>query len=145
MAMNAGITDVLPEKRCNIFDEPSAQPAPQVAQKGAVFVTNVTGKPLAAVTHSKNVKCTFCDRNNHSIVNCKNFGKEPTRSKWKVARVKKLCVRCLESGHSSGDCKSPKCVKCGNSHHMLLHFEKEANPAPQRGEELNPALQPTKQ
>ena len=67
--------------------------------------------------------CVVCG-GNHGVWSCKNFSGMTVPDRWKVAKEKRLCFRCLASNHLGKDCtRSKTCTVqgCKKSHHNLLH------------------------
>ncbi|XP_047143059.1 uncharacterized protein LOC124817258 [Hydra vulgaris] len=80
--------------------------------KGSYFKRN-TPRDL----HKLN-KCLFCEQP-HKSQNCRSITN--IQSRKKIISDKKLCFKCLESGHISKQCLSRiKCFKCGRHHHSAL-------------------------
>lgn len=67
--------------------------------------------------------CVRCG-GNHGVWSCKGFQNLGVKERWDVAKEKKLCFRCLASGHEGRFCpKARPCPVggCKRSHHHLLH------------------------
>lgn len=67
--------------------------------------------------------CVHCG-GNHGVWSCKGFQNLGVKERWDVAKEKKLCFRCLASGHEGRFCpKARPCPVggCKRSHHHLLH------------------------
>ncbi|XP_045767032.1 uncharacterized protein LOC123868524 [Maniola jurtina] len=72
------------------------------------------------------VKCAFCNINDHYIFKCKRFCEMPTKERQDFVQKSRLCFNCLSSSHSVSRCKSTaNCRRCFKRHHSLIHFEKE--------------------
>ena len=68
-------------------------------------------------------KCYIC-QGNHTIRNCEEYKSMSVDDRWKIAKEKKLCFRCLANNHQGRDCKRSK--ECGingckRNHDRLLH------------------------
>lgn len=80
--------------------------------------------------------CLACSKKGHTIQRCYNFKKQSVQERWDLVRGKKMCFRCLGSGHRSKACKADACGHCSsNGHHSFLCSPKVAvKPPPNRGE-----------
>ena len=79
-----------------------------------------TGRTLNT-THS-NVKCAFCDKQNHSLDKCFKFKEKSMVERKTFVIDKHLCFGCLKIGHTSKQCKSRlKCSTCSKNHPTPLH------------------------
>jgi hypothetical protein len=68
--------------------------------------------------------CQFCGQSNHPIWYCKKYAALVVEERWKTAKEKKLCFRCLSKDHHGKDCRrTGRCGinGCSLSHHHLLH------------------------
>ena len=68
--------------------------------------------------------CVFCGQGNHGIWNCNQFKQKTVRERWKVAKEKYLCFRCLSNEHRGKDCRRTRPCDvdgCQLTHHRLLH------------------------
>ena len=68
--------------------------------------------------------CTFCGHAGHGIWSCQRFQQIPLSERWKTAKEKKLCFRCLADNHHGKDCRRfQQCNVggCRRTHHRLLH------------------------
>ena len=67
--------------------------------------------------------CAVCG-GNHGVWSCKVFSGLSLPDRWRVAKEKHSCFRCLASNHVGKDCtRSKPCAVqgCKRSHHNLLH------------------------
>ncbi|CAB3989002.1 Hypothetical predicted protein, partial [Paramuricea clavata] len=55
--------------------------------------------------------CQFCGQSNHPIWYCKGYGALVVEERWKTAKEKKLCFRCLSKDHHGKDCR--RTGRCG--------------------------------
>ncbi|XP_050061681.1 uncharacterized protein LOC126551703 [Aphis gossypii] len=80
-------------------------------------------KVLAATTNSFNaVTCPLCTKP-HMVRKCPSFISKSPSERFQLAKMHRLCINCLGSGHSTASCSSKyKCTTCDRSHHSLLHF-----------------------
>ncbi|XP_068739158.1 uncharacterized protein [Montipora capricornis] len=72
-------------------------------------------------------RCDFCE-GSHGIWACPRFREESVEERWRVAKDKKLCFRCLSSNHQGKHCfRSRDCGVdgCKRSHHKLLHLSED--------------------
>ena len=68
--------------------------------------------------------CLFCGQNSHPIWYCKKYEALAVDERWKTAKEKALCFRCLSKDHHGKDCRrTGRCGidGCSLSHHHLLH------------------------
>ncbi|CAB4026159.1 Hypothetical predicted protein, partial [Paramuricea clavata] len=68
--------------------------------------------------------CVFCGQGNHGIWNCNQFKQKTVGERWKVAKEKYLCFRCLSNEHRGKDCRRTRPCDvdgCQLTHHRLLH------------------------
>ena len=68
--------------------------------------------------------CVFCPGNiTHRSSDCRKFASYTNDQKAKIIREKKLCTRCLETGHSPINCATTVgCRLCNElHHHSVLH------------------------
>ena len=67
--------------------------------------------------------CVFCPGNvAHQSVDCRRFASYTNEKKAEVMREKRLCTRCLGTGHKASSCATKDgCGVCQQRHHTLLH------------------------
>ena len=68
--------------------------------------------------------CQFCGQDSHPIWYCKKYETLAVDQRWKTAKEKALCFRCLSKDHHGKDCRrTARCGVdgCSLSHHHLLH------------------------
>lgn len=70
--------------------------------------------------------CSFCSKEHHTS-GCSEFSKLTVNNRLKQIKEKRLCIKCLPSGHFIRECRSSLCRKCGNKHHILLHIDNPNN------------------
>ncbi|XP_066592940.1 uncharacterized protein [Prorops nasuta] len=103
--------------------------------KGSKQTTDKTSRPKSLKSLNEIVdkpKCFYCDAD-HPLYQCNSFIALNPQARYKAAQNNSLCINCLRPGHSISSCRSnSRCRKCSKAHHTLLHFEKQANPTPQR-------------
>ncbi|XP_066583481.1 uncharacterized protein [Prorops nasuta] len=88
--------------------------------KGSKQTTDKTSRPRSLKSLNAIVdkpKCSYCDAD-HPFYQCNSFIALNPQARYKAAQ-KKLTF-------------NSRCKKCSKAHHTLLHFEKQANPTPQR-------------
>ncbi|KAE9546936.1 hypothetical protein FO519_009851, partial [Halicephalobus sp. NKZ332] len=94
----------------------STIPSTHSTDKKVVAVIKKNGKNKSdSKNPAKRVpKCPFCE-NPHYANECPRC--PSTKEKKKVVIEKKLCYKCLKSGHLATDCKiTPRCRKCQGAH-----------------------------
>lgn len=70
--------------------------------------------------------CPHCSDPSHLIYGCSKFMSLSPQERYQIVKAKKLCVNCLNSTHSTTDCKSlRRCATCNKSHHSYLHFDSQ--------------------
>ena len=72
-------------------------------------------------------KCYLC-QGNHGIWSCQQFKDANVDERWRIAKDKRLCFRCLCNSHQGKDCvRAGECGEngCRRSHHRLLHPSEE--------------------
>ena len=68
--------------------------------------------------------CQFYGQDSHPIWYCKKYETLAVDQRWKTAKEKALCFRCLSKDHHGKDCRrTARCGidGCSLSHHHLLH------------------------
>ena len=93
-------------------------------------------------------KCYIC-QGNRTIRNCEEYKSMSVDDRWKIAKEKKLCFRCLANNHQGRVCKRAK--ECGingckRNHDRLLHQSQEshAHEVSVVEESSNPSPPPTR-
>ena len=80
----------------------------------------------------------YCCGQQHKLNQCDEFRNKSLREKRFVVREKRLCYRCLRSGHGIRDCRSEKACEVesckSNTHHTLLHVDERT-----AGNDVTPA------
>ena len=98
---------------------PSARPWKQAAGKQLRARTYYTAPTTTSL-------CASC-KGHHPIWKCAAFKAINAAERWKIAKGKNLCYRCLSSDHVGKDCPRDKaCGKdgCAQHHHYLLHTDR---------------------
>lgn len=70
-------------------------------------------------------KCSSCKKDAHPIYRCGSFLDKTPRERYEFVKRNKLCVLCLQSGHSCSNCpnsSSKFACSCNEPHNYLLHF-----------------------
>jgi hypothetical protein len=70
------------------------------------------------------VDCLHCGDKTHPIFLCPKFEKLDIKDKYKIVWGKRICIRCLKTGHIAKDCKVRflcNVDRCGKRHHKFLH------------------------
>lgn len=73
-------------------------------------------------------KCDIC-HGGHAVRNCERYKAMSVDDRWKIAKEKNLCFRCLANNHQGKDCRRAK--ECGvngckRNHDRLLHQSEES-------------------
>ena len=73
-------------------------------------------------------KCDIC-HGGHAVRNCERYKAMSVDDRWKIAKEKNLCFRCLAGNHQGKDCRRAK--ECGingckRNHDRLLHKSEES-------------------
>ena len=77
---------------------------------------------------TRTLTCWLC-KNNHRLMNCKDFLAKTPAERNNFVFDNKLCFNCLSKGHQLNDCKSDfRCREenCNRKHHTLLHQDLKA-------------------
>ena len=76
--------------------------------------------------------CPLCsspkERADHSLTECKHFQRLPWNAKRVIFWQFRLCFYCGSRKHIATECKGPRCQKCGEGHHSILHKPDEDQP-----------------
>ena len=70
------------------------------------------------------IMCQICNSSDHSVSACGEFQHMSVGYRWDMARLHKLCFRCLSQDHIGQACPRTRiCEKdgCQLNHHRLLH------------------------
>jgi hypothetical protein len=67
-------------------------------------------------------QCVLC-KNEHYLRNCPRFLKLSVSQRLEKIKALNRCSNCLRFGHSSSNCTSSNCRKCGRKHHTTLHID----------------------
>lgn len=72
-------------------------------------------------------KCTYCNKEKHTIIKCFGFKNLSIDDRWKWVEKNRVCFNCLIKGHSCRVCKMKHCdiQNCGKKHNRLLHRVKK--------------------
>lgn len=82
---------------------------------------NVKAALVAGEEGRRTSTCALC-KENHFIMNCKNFLEKNPMERKQIVTKKKLCFNCLSS-HAVRECQNSKrCQVCSGRHHTLLHY-----------------------
>lgn len=125
MALTAGITDVY------LVDQKPRKIEPFSVKKRSVLATStVTSESQHQSLDSKHQKkgCEICNRSNHEAGKCEKLLRESSKDRWRLVRKRKLCFKCLKSGHNRNDCSATVCSVCQRNHHSSLHFTENSKP-----------------
>ena len=89
--------------------------------------------------------CSCCGASDHKVWRCRVYCSADVDERWRIAKEKRLCFRCLGNDHQGKDCKrSQKCGidGCHLSHHSLLHNPKRTEDMSKHGEQKNDKTAP---
>ena len=89
--------------------------------------------------------CSCCGASDHKVWKCKVYRSADVDERWRIAKEKRLCFRCLGNDHQGKDCKrSQKCGidGCHLSHHSLLHNPKRTEDMSKYGQQKNDKTSP---
>ena len=87
--------------------------------------------PRVHSTAVTDVKCAVCP-GNHLVPSCAQFTSLSLEKRGEMVKEKRLCFRCLGTGHIASDC--PRTEACGTGgcksrHHSLMHGVPRLHPA----------------
>ena len=74
--------------------------------------------------NSTKLPCSLCQSFDHGVWFCKEFYDTGVDDRWKIAKEKQLCFRCLASDHWGKDCLKARTYGIdgySRNHHRLLH------------------------
>ncbi|XP_025419482.1 uncharacterized protein LOC112689831 [Sipha flava] len=93
-----------------------------------VMTTNMTSSTESSYQSTTISTCQLCNKT-HSIRKCQLFLSKTPTDRFQIIKTHRLCINCLNSGHSAASCTSKyKCTTCNRSHHSLLHFNVKTIP-----------------
>ncbi|EGT48054.1 hypothetical protein CAEBREN_31598, partial [Caenorhabditis brenneri] len=110
-AKPADTTNLLKELDLLITIEESAQQSVKSTEKEERTVLAVKGSP-------QNKTCKFCNRKNHSTIECRTV--QTLEDRRKFVKDNNLCFLCLIGGHRVSECKFSECRKCQQKHNQAL-------------------------
>ena len=99
---------------------PPRVPSYQEQSRMRNFHTAAIGKE----PNSTKPPCSLCQSFDHGVWFCKEFYDTGVDDRWKIAKEKQLCFRCLASDHRGKDCLKARTYGidgCSRNHHRLLH------------------------
>ena len=82
--------------------------------------------------------CSCCGASDDKVWRCKVYLSADVDERWRIAKEKRLCFRCLGNDHQSKDCtRSQKCGidGCHLSHYRLLHNPKRKEDMSKHGQQ----------
>lgn len=91
---------------------------------------NARSHVAAVAPQTVGESCLLCTRG-HALANCKTFLDLDVMKRKEFIASRRLCFRCLGSGHRCLNCNVPPCSRCNGSHHSLLCLG-HASPPDQR-------------
>lgn len=99
-------------------------------------VNNVTSLPPRYQTYLSTTvdtprKCLCSNITHEHLYKCADFNKLSPHDRFKCVKDNNACVNCLSLKHRISNCSSISiCRVCGQKHHTLLHFKREAPASP---------------
>lgn len=103
---------------------------PKATDRGPTFAGTATAaaKPEKGDTKQNSFDCPLC-KEKHHVVTCKLWKPASVDERWKMAKEKSLCYKCLCANHMAKHCKK-EARKCGidgcqRTHHRHLHAKVE--------------------
>ncbi|XP_077296681.1 uncharacterized protein LOC143918614 [Arctopsyche grandis] len=110
------------ENRCSVLQSIDASNSKPVYQNNNDFSVRTYNRQTRNFESIKKKRCHFCDRE-HFTASCPILTKQTPLERRRSATEKKLCFRCLNSGHMWENCHSKfTCKDCNRAHHTLLHI-----------------------
>ena len=77
---------------------------------------------FAIDTEEHRNKCSYCNKNNHSMHDCYSFMEKRPDERSEYIKKKGLCFQCLKKGHVARTCTMRSiCKKCYLKHPTCLH------------------------
>lgn len=107
---------------------------------------NLTHQNRSNFTQSSDnrMKCLACNVNSHSLLICESFLNMSLSNRSAFVNAKRICRNCLAVSHTLPNCKSNKtCLKCGRTHHTLLHRDESNANYRNRNQTQYPYQHPT--
>uniref|UniRef100_A0A1B0DI65 Uncharacterized protein n=1 Tax=Phlebotomus papatasi TaxID=29031 RepID=A0A1B0DI65_PHLPP len=92
---------------------------PKISSNLTSTSTSVPGSIFDACSGNQ---CASCGKTNHRTVKCYKFRGMNDTQRHELVKNAKLCVNCLDPGHSEDECQSSVCRNCGDKHSTWLHF-----------------------
>ena len=121
------------EKQLTLISHPLMQSEMSNVKSKYVFnQTNAekkySAKQFLVKTHTQKSNVILCPvpecdvKIVHALWKCDKFRELNLKDKWSIAKKKKCCFKCLNSGHLQSKCKSRYCCRVcqGDDHHFLL-------------------------
>uniref|UniRef100_A0A1B0EWM1 Uncharacterized protein n=1 Tax=Phlebotomus papatasi TaxID=29031 RepID=A0A1B0EWM1_PHLPP len=109
-----------PAKRTEMKSKPPNKAAPNWSANLAAATSSSQGNTVTNV-HST-IPCACCGKSNHRTVKCYKFRGLNDTKRFEIVRTAKLCINCLDPGHSVNNCQSSACKHCAEKHSTWLHF-----------------------
>ncbi|KAH7720428.1 hypothetical protein AAVH_12143 [Aphelenchoides avenae] len=123
-----------PSKRKTLLPPPVPQKKPKIDA--------IVSQPQQSVQNNApppDVACAFCERTNHSSVDCRRSTTVDQRKSQLKQRLR--CFRCFYRGHRTFDCCAllPPCPNCGKSDHnaALCTEPRQRKPVPAKARPSN--------
>nr|CAI5820879.1 unnamed protein product [Callosobruchus analis] len=93
-----------------------------------------TGKPATSkrtqsdlVAENTTKTCIVCQKGSHRLFACEDFLNLEPEKRLKEVEKPKLCLNCLQAGHTRQNCNSGTCRKCNKKHNTLLHTDAQSS------------------
>jgi len=93
----------------------------------------LTSEPRPQTIERKRCRC--CG-GQHGLWSCESFKSKTVKDRWSTAKKLGVCYRCLSDGHLGNKCPRSRVCNlngCTDSHHRLLHMDKNSETTVQPG------------
>ncbi|EFP08221.1 hypothetical protein CRE_16927 [Caenorhabditis remanei] len=108
-----------PKKTTEILDALDVIITIEEAAQRSKTVPEKEDRTIFAVKKShSHQKCKFCQRENHSTIECRTVSTLEDRREF--IKTNNLCFNCINGGHRIQECKSSACRKCNTKHNSAI-------------------------
>ena len=76
--------------------------------------------------HAATNGCQLC-RDQHQLEHCPEFLGYPLNKRFDLLKRLNVCFKCLAAPHMANECSAPPCSKCKQSHHTIMHYNRNKN------------------